>query len=252
MTILLRPAHRYNVVILRTTYPHGILPAIAAGALVVVGLATAATPVLHASDRYVVAATGVFLAIMAIAARHVRAHHPFAHFGPANHVTTGRAALVALVAPLVGEPASAAIAAAAVGVAVICVLLDGLDGRLARQSRLASAFGGRFDMEIDAFLILLLSLLVWQHGKAGAWVLGCGLMRYAFVAAGSVVGWVAQPLRPTLRGRTVAVLQVVGLALALLPAVRVPASTAIAAATLAALVWSFAVDVAWLARQSRS
>ena len=35
-----------------------------------------------------------------------------------------------------------------------------------------SSFGARFDMETDAAFILILSVLVWQHGKAGAWVLG--------------------------------------------------------------------------------
>jgi phosphatidylglycerophosphate synthase len=107
-------------------------------------------------------------------------------------------------------------------------------------------------METDAAFILVLSILVWQHGKAGAWVLLCGLMRYAFVAAGLVLPWLAAPLRPTRRGRTVAVVQLLGLSVALAPAVSVPASSAVAAVTLAALTWSFAIDVAWLARQHRA
>jgi phosphatidylglycerophosphate synthase len=38
--------------------------------------------------------------------------------------------------------------------------LDGLDGWLARRFGLASAYGARFDMEVDGFLILVLALLV--------------------------------------------------------------------------------------------
>ncbi len=227
-----------------------MLPAIGAGLLAIAGAAAAATHVLHTSGHYALAAAGVFAAMMALAARSVRAHHPFEQFGLANQVTTGRAALVALVAALLGEAPDPAFAAFAVGIATLCALLDGIDGGLARRNRTASLFGARFDMEIDACLILLLSVLVWQHGKAGAWVLLCGLMRYAFVAAGWLLPWLAQPLRSTLRGKTVAVLQIAGLALSLLPAVRTPASSAVAGVTLAALVWSFAVDVAWLARQS--
>ena len=240
------------MVILGTTLPHGLLPAIGAGAVAVAALAAFAAPLLHASGRYAFTATGVFLAMMALVLRRVQAYHPFPQFGIANQITTVRAALVALVAALVGEQPSAAIAATAVAAAVLCALLDGVDGRLARHSHLGSDFGARFDVETDAFLILLLSMLVWLHGKAGAWVLLCGLMRYAFVAAGRLLPWLAGPLTPTMRGKTVAVLQVAGLALALLPAVTVAASTAIAAATLAVLAWSFAIDVARLARQSRS
>jgi phosphatidylglycerophosphate synthase len=95
---------------------------------------------------------------------------------------------------------------------------------------MASAYGARFDMETDAAYILVLSALVWQHQKAGVWVLCCGLMRYGFVAAGQVLPWLAAPLRPTLRGKAVAVSQFVGLAGA------------------AALAASFAVDIAWLWR----
>ena len=47
-------------------------------------------------------------------------------------------------------------------------------------------------MEVDAALILILSILVWLHGKAGPWVIACGLMRYTFVAAGWCCrGWLA-------------------------------------------------------------
>ena len=62
--------------------------------------------------------------------------------------------------------------------------------------------------------------------------------------------WLAEPLRATRRGRTVAILQLLGLGVALAPIVPRPASAAVAGVTLAALRWSFAIDVAWLWRQS--
>jgi hypothetical protein len=68
-------------------------------------------------------------------------------------------------------------------------------------------------------------------------------MRYAFAAAGWMLPWLAAPLRPTRRGRAVAAGQLLGLGVALTPAVPPGASAAIAAMTLAALAWSFAVDV---------
>jgi phosphatidylglycerophosphate synthase len=131
-------------------------------------------------------------------------------------------------------------------------VLDGLDGWLARRTGMASEFGARFDMETDAALILVLSILVWQHGKAGAWVLLSGLMRYAFVAAGWLLPWLARPLQSTRRGKTVAVGQLVGLSVALAPMVPAPLSDVAAALTLTALAWSFAIDIARLARQYRT
>lgn len=177
--------------------------------------------------------------------------HPYPRFGPANVVTTIRATLVALVAVLIGRPATPEMLWLVIGLTAVMGVLDGLDGWLARRTGMASAFGARFDMETDAALILVLSILVWQHEKAGAWVLLCGLMRYAFVAAGWLLPWLARPLQSTLRGKTVAVGQLVGLSVALAPIVPAPLSALAAALTLTALVWSFAIDIMRLSRQYR-
>ena len=176
--------------------------------------------------------------------------HPFPRFGAANVVTTLRAAMAAGMAGLIGEPPSDRIAWLLVGAVAAVAALDGLDGWLARRSGYTSEFGARFDMETDAALILIVSVLVWQHGKAGAWVMLCGLMRYLFAAARWVLPWMARPLRSTMRGKTAAVAQFVGLALALLPTVPTPYSGVVAAVTLAILIWSFAVDIARLKREA--
>lgn len=190
----------------------------------------------------------LYVALMAVVIAFVGGRHPFPRFGPANHVTMIRAVIVVLVAGLVGEPAfprSIATVSVATG---LMAALDGVDGWLARRSGMASDFGARFDMETDALFIMVLSILAWQYGNAGAWVLLCGLMRYAFVAAGWLLPWMARPLRPTPRGKTVCVLQMIGLGVATLPGIHPPVSTAVAAVTLAALAWSFAIDVRWLWR----
>jgi phosphatidylglycerophosphate synthase len=190
-----------------------------------------------------------FVAAAIVVVGRVSLHHPFPRFGAANAVTLLRVVFAAGVAGLIGEAPDDRIAVLAVSVVVVVAALDGVDGWLARRDAQASPFGARFDMETDAAFILILSVLVWQHGKAGAWVLGCGLMRYLFVAAGWVWPWMAGPLRSTMRGKSVAIAQVVGLSLALLPSVRAPASDVVAGLTLVTLGWSFAVDIAWLHRQ---
>jgi phosphatidylglycerophosphate synthase len=210
------------------------------------GVAVAALvirPWLPAAAGYPWRAATVFAVMMAVVVTTIGAHHPFARFGPANFVTMIRAGLVALVSALLVEPPTVPIAWFAVAATACLTALDGLDGWLARRTGLASNFGARFDVEVDALLILVLSLFVWRHDKAGAWVLACGLMRYAFVAAGWVLPWMNGPLTPTFRGKSVAVGQFAGLGLALAPVVPAPASAVVAAITLAALVWSFGIDV---------
>jgi phosphatidylglycerophosphate synthase len=221
-------------------------------ALVAAALLVAALPLATPLGAwYVPKALAVFTLGAACVWRALPAHAPHARFGPGNGVTALRLAMVALLAAGVGEPATRApvLAWAAVVLATVAALLDAVDGPLARRRHLASSFGARFDMETDAFLILVLSVLVLQFGKAGAWVLAAGAMRYAFVLAAGVWPWLAAPLPPSLRRKTVCVVQIVMLIVCLGPIIPVAWSTAIAATGLAALVYSFGVDIVWLARQ---
>jgi phosphatidylglycerophosphate synthase len=104
-------------------------------------------------------------------------------------------------------------------------------------------------MGVDALLVLVLSTLVWQHGKAGLWVVLSGLLRYFFVAASWPWPWMARPLPPSRRRQSTCVVQIVALVVTMLPFVVPPASSVVAAAALALLSWSFLVDALWLARQ---
>lgn len=221
--------------------------ALSATALLVLALATQAW--LHLDDDFIRKCLAVQTVASLLVLGLVQTRHPFPRFGLANQITLLRVALVAVVAGFIGETATLRIEWLAVIATATIAVLDGVDGWLARRDGVSSPFGARFDMETDAFLILVLSILVWTHDKAGVWVLACGLMRYAFVVSGWFLPWMAGPLSPTFRGRTVAVLQLVGLGLALSPFVPGPQSIVVAALTLSALVWSFALDVARLWRQ---
>jgi phosphatidylglycerophosphate synthase len=107
-------------------------------------------------------------------------------------------------------------------------------------------------MELDALLILVLALLVWQTGQAGIWVLLIGLMRYLFVAAGWRWTWLQGELLPSRRRQTVCVVQSIALLMALAPVVAPDLASAIAFVALILLSYSFIVDVLWLHRQGRS
>jgi phosphatidylglycerophosphate synthase len=101
-------------------------------------------------------------------------------------------------------------------------------------------------MEVDAFLIMALSVLAWRDGKAGVWVIASGLLRYLFVAAGWIWPWMERPLEPSRRRQTVCVIQIVSLIVVVSPIAGPPFSAIAAGAALAVLVWSFAVDTRWL------
>ncbi|HYZ41506.1 MAG TPA: hypothetical protein VE687_12905 [Stellaceae bacterium] len=72
----------------------------------------------------------IFAALLVEVERGVAAHRPHTRLGDANRITLARAAIACLIA--------------------------------ARRQQLASAFGARFDMEVDALALLVLSVTVVQ------------------------------------------------------------------------------------------
>jgi phosphatidylglycerophosphate synthase len=221
-------------------------------ALLATGAAVAATLGALPFSRPLPLALGfaLYAAIAALVLDRLGPHHPYARFGLGNAVTLARGGGAAVFAALAAEPRILAGAAWwPLAGAALLLALDGVDGRAARGQGLASAFGARFDMEVDALLILALAAIAVGLGKAGAWVLALGLIRYAFVLAGWIIPRLARPLPPSQRRRAVCALQVAVLGLLLAPPLVPPWSGRLAALALLALVWSFATDLRWLAQQ---
>ncbi len=240
-TAIARPEHRELLL--------GALSGILAAGLTIVSAGVLAADLLQLSVAYLpkvllLFATGAAMVLLALPGS-----HRFVRMGAANHVTLVRGALVALLAGLPGEHLGRAAAAAAVVVASAAMVLDGVDGWLARRSGMASAFGARFDMETDAVFVAVLALLVWRFGKAGYWVLLSGLMRYLFAALVAFFPRLRRPVPSTLRGKTIAVLQMIALIVALAPVCSSAVAARFAAVGLLALVLSFGLDLAWLLRQ---
>jgi phosphatidylglycerophosphate synthase len=169
-----------------------------------------------------------------------------------NHLTAIRAAIVVFLAGLVFAPQRPSVAWIAVVASTVAAVLDGVDGWLARRSGMTSAFGARFDTEVDALLILVLAMLAWWWDKAGAWVLMSGLLRYLFIAAGWLLPWMRRPLSPTQRARIICAVQMVALIVSIGPIVPRQRSLLVAAAGLATLGYSFPVDSVRLWRNRNS
>jgi len=167
--------------------------------------------------------------------------------GPADVVTFVRAALVCGAAGLVADsflrpPAPVPL----VALAVVALVLDAVDGWIARATGTVSAFGARLDGEVDAFLILVLSVYV-AHTVAW-WVLAMGVVRYVFGAAGWVLPWMRRDL-PWRHWRKV-VTAVTGIVLTVATAGIAGSVPTYAALLVAAVLLgeSFGRDVLWLWR----
>jgi phosphatidylglycerophosphate synthase len=171
-------------------------------------------------------------------------------WGSANTVTLTRATLAGGVTALVADSlAGSAPVAALVALAAVALLLDAVDGQVARRTGTASRLGARFDMETDSILVLVLSVFVAL--SLGWWVLAIGVFRYAFGAAGWALPWLQGYLPPRRSRKVVAAMQ--GIVLVVASAGVLPAPLAIASVglSLALLCWSFGRDVGrlWRARQ---
>ena len=185
--------------------------------------------------------------------RNLPSELPGSGLGTANRLTLWRSTLLMPVAALAlhPEPLENPSYWWIIVVSTVAMMLDGLDGWLARRTSTCTAFGARFDMELDALLLLALSALVWLSGKTGFWVLLVGALRYLFVASGWVWPKLRRTLEPSLRRKTACVVQGVGLLFCLAPVVPSAAASPAAAAALGLLIYSFAVDILWLLGSSR-
>jgi phosphatidylglycerophosphate synthase len=168
-----------------------------------------------------------------------------AALGPADRVTLARATLVGGVAALTVESLSRPVPVVVlVTLTAVALALDGVDGQVARRTGTCSPLGARFDMEVDAFLLLVLS--VYVAGLVGWWVLAIGAMRYAYVLGILTLPWMRGGLPPRYWRKVVAATQ--GVALVAATAGVLPRSLTVAALAVALtlLVESFGRDVGWL------
>ncbi|MFJ4164164.1 CDP-alcohol phosphatidyltransferase family protein [Microbacterium sp. NPDC089698] len=219
---------------------------VAAGVLVLLAVG-ASTPLSPAGWA---AALGYLIVSSALVSRGLR-RRGSTRFGAANAVTSTRSMLVGVATGLVVTSFTAGISSVLlVAIVAVALALDGVDGFVARRTGTVSELGARFDMEVDAFLLLVLS--VYDVRFVGGWVLAIGLMRYAFVAAARVLPFLGRALPYRYWRKVVAA--ICGIVLAVIAAQVLPPVLAViaAAGALLLLLESFGRDVLWTARMNRS
>jgi phosphatidylglycerophosphate synthase len=168
---------------------------------------------------------------------------------PADRVTLARAALAGCMAATAVLGVTDAVTPRTwwvFSVALVTLLLDGVDGWVARRTSTVTPAGALLDMQVDAGYLVVLSLAAAPI--IGWWVLLIGALRYLFVAASWLRPQLTTPL-PRSRFRVaVAAAQGAALVVVLAPVVPVAVGTAGAAVALALLFVSFASQIAVIER----
>ena len=194
----------------------------------------------------------LFTGLVVAFKRRLAGSHPYPRLGVANRITLARAGVACLIAgrALDAAPLGTAERWMLVVLAGAALLLDGTDGWAARRQGLASTFGARFDMEIDAFAIAVLAITAVKAGAAPCWVLTIGAMRYLYVGAGRLFPVLRRP--PPARAfadrrrKAIAVVQSLALLCSLAPATPPSWAAAVCALALVMLAYSFAADIVML------
>jgi phosphatidylglycerophosphate synthase len=169
---------------------------------------------------------------------------------PADWVTLTRATLTLGVAAVVADSFRALVPVALlVSLVALALVLDAVDGWVARRTRMTAA-GARLDGEVDALLILVLSIYV-AHTVA-PWVLAIGAARYAFFAAGRLLAWLRKPLPARYWRKVVAAAQGIVLTVAAARLLSPALTTTALVFALALLTESFGRDVWWLWSRRRA
>jgi phosphatidylglycerophosphate synthase len=168
--------------------------------------------------------------------------------GPASWVTLARGTLAVGAAALAADSLSHDISVALiVTLAAVALALDPMDGWLARRTGTSTALGARFDGEVDAFLILALS--VYVAPAYGAWVLAIGIARYLFLAGEWLLPWMRAPLPARRWRKLVAAMQGVVLTVAAAEVLPRTLMQVLLLAALALLTASMVECVLWLWRR---
>ncbi len=113
-------------------------------------------------------------------------------FGLANAITTLRLGLTLCLLFGKGWPGAWLFL-----LALAIVILDGVDGWVARRFQLSAEFGARYDTAVDSLYTLALAALLDARGTLGGWVLLAGAWHYVYVLS----IWIFEARREAQRSR---------------------------------------------------
>ncbi len=157
----------------------------------------------------------------------------FPRLGWANTLTLLRGGLFAGLTGFLASPRpETGLAWLPAGLYTVGVLIDGLDGYIARRSNQVTRLGEILDMSMDGWGMLMASMVAVQYGQVPVWYLLVGLARYLYLGGlwlRQRLGWPILELPPSMVRRPFAGLQM-GFACVMLWPVFTPPATYHAAA----------------------
>ena len=193
---------------------------------------------------HVLVSIAVYSGIAAAIILFLSMHLPQSTFGPANRISLIRGVIIAVLAGFLWHLPNSAIAGwTIVALASGALILDGLDGAVARRSGTASALGARLDCELDGLLTLVLCGILYLSGRMDAYILLAGGMHYAFWATQFLKWMPSVELPSSFRRQTVGVASSLVLVFCFVPGVGTPLTELFPVAVVLMLTLSFAADV---------
>lgn len=185
------------------------------------------------------------VSLVALALRYRGRWTPSGALGSANLVTAWRLGMVVGLG-ILGLRAPGPAAACLV---LFIFTLDAVDGWLARRGGTASPFGAAFDMECDALLLLVCSLMLYLHGRLGAFVLVPGFLRYLYVTLLAFLPEISGEAPRSRLGRWVCGLVTTSMTVSLWPIE--PVHEPLAAVATLLVTYSFGRSFVWCLKQVR-
>lgn len=138
-----------------------------------------------------------------------------------------------------------------VGVATLVIVLDGVDGAIARRQG-PTEHGAVFDMESDAFYLITMCGVARLYLGVTPWAFVIGGLRPLYVCLWAVLRFYREPPSPnrqgSQRGRSIHVALVVALIIDLAPWLPLAFKHACTAVAVALIAYSYSIDVAALWR----
>ena len=186
----------------------------------------------------------VYAAIAVAIVMFLPLHLPQSRFGPANRISLLRGLIIAVLAGFAwNTPASPDVEWVVFILASCALVLDGVDGTVARRSGMASELGARLDRELDGLLTLVLCCVIYLSGRVEAFVLIAGMMHYAFLVARKLNLMSATSLPPSFRRQAAGVLSSVLLVVCCAPSMGASVDMGLALTVIVLLTTSFSCDI---------
>lgn len=140
-----------------------------------------------------------------------------------------------------------------VAVATLILVLDGVDGALARRAG-PTERGAVFDMESDAFYLLTMCGIAHVYIGVGAWVFVIGAMRPLYVCVWAVLRLFMAPRSPNRKGsqrsRFIHLALVISMLVVLAPWFPLGVKHVVAGVAVALICYSYAADIIGTLRPS--